>query len=103
MQIKHPNFFKQANSTTYIGVTVVFLILIFIGSIDFWLHKQSSNAKQSVIHMHEVQTSLAYLLSELQDAETGQRGFLLTANDYYLEPYSNAIAKIDGVPYEEFL
>jgi PAS domain S-box-containing protein len=36
------------------------------------------------------------LLSTLCDAETGQRGFLLTGDTAYLEPYHDAVARIDG-------
>jgi PAS domain S-box-containing protein len=36
------------------------------------------------------------LLSVLKDAETGQRGFLLTGGEQYLEPYNNAISSISG-------
>lgn len=34
------------------------------------------------------------LLSTVKDAETGQRGFLLTADRSYLKPYDDAIAKL---------
>src|SRR5258708_35297983 len=33
----------------------------------------------------------------LQDAETGQRGYLLTGREQYLQPYLNAARNIDGV------
>ncbi|GAC1654158.1 MAG: hypothetical protein NVS9B15_14800 [Acidobacteriaceae bacterium] len=35
------------------------------------------------------------LLSDMQDAETGQRGYLLTRQPEYLEPYLRATAQID--------
>jgi CheY-like chemotaxis protein/signal transduction histidine kinase/CHASE3 domain sensor protein len=34
------------------------------------------------------------LLSALKDAETGQRGFLITGDEKYLEPYQNSLAVI---------
>ncbi|MBV9264637.1 MAG: CHASE3 domain-containing protein [Acidobacteriaceae bacterium] len=34
------------------------------------------------------------LLSELKDAETGQRGYLLTGKDSYLEPYRQSLSQI---------
>lgn len=34
------------------------------------------------------------LLSSLKDAETGQRGYLLTGNDRYLEPYRQSITRV---------
>jgi len=39
----------------------------------------------------------AQVLDAMQDAETGQRGYLLTMRDYYLEPYQTAEAKVGGV------
>ena len=44
-----------------------------------------------VAHGHQVRAELADLLSEMKDAETGQRGFLLTGSDAYLEPYQAAL------------
>jgi len=48
-----------------------------------------------VNHTHEVLSTLDNVLSLIKDAETGQRGFLITGNERYLEPYHSAIALID--------
>src|SRR6266481_5527316 len=45
-----------------------------------------------VAHTHQVRAELADLLSQLKDAETGQRGYLITGEDSYLAPYQSAIA-----------
>ncbi|HEV7381097.1 MAG TPA: ATP-binding protein, partial [Dyadobacter sp.] len=45
---------------------------------------------------HVVRTS-DLLLSELKDAETGQRGFLLTGNDKYLAPYQASLKSTDSL------
>jgi signal transduction histidine kinase/CheY-like chemotaxis protein len=37
------------------------------------------------------------VLSAAQDAETGQRGFLLTGRAYYLEPYQHAAARVSSL------
>jgi methyl-accepting chemotaxis protein len=47
-----------------------------------------------VAHSHQVRTELADLLSEIKDAETGQRGYLITGEDSYLEPYKSALSAI---------
>jgi len=47
-----------------------------------------------VEHTHQVRINLAGLMSELTDAETGQRGYLLTGNDSYLKPYETALREI---------
>ena len=43
----------------------------------------------------EVDATLHEMLALVVDAETGQRGYLLTGKDEYLQPYSSALPKID--------
>ncbi|HTP25673.1 MAG TPA: CHASE3 domain-containing protein, partial [Anaeromyxobacteraceae bacterium] len=47
-----------------------------------------------VTHTDQVLEQSQLLLSSLQDAETGQRGFLITGALSYLEPYKAALATI---------
>ncbi|MBW4488763.1 MAG: CHASE3 domain-containing protein [Trichocoleus desertorum ATA4-8-CV12] len=47
-----------------------------------------------VTHSQEVIITLERMLSTLKDAETGQRGYLLTGSSSYLQPYNSAIAQI---------
>jgi PAS domain S-box-containing protein len=42
----------------------------------------------------EISRSLADLLSDMKDAETGQRGYQITGRDEYLEPYRRAESNI---------
>jgi methyl-accepting chemotaxis protein len=49
-----------------------------------------------VAHTYQVRTELADLLSQFKDAETGQRGYLITGEDAYLQPYRSALAVIDA-------
>jgi methyl-accepting chemotaxis protein len=49
-----------------------------------------------VAHTHKVKETLYKTLASLTDAETGQRGFILTGEDRYLEPYSSSVRTIDG-------
>ena len=51
-------------------------------------------AAQSVADTYAVTTELAEMLSTLVDAETGQRGFVITGEDRYLEPYKAAVAGV---------
>src|SRR5882724_7249681 len=48
-----------------------------------------------VDHTHQVRRGLSELLSECKDAETGQRGFVITGLDAFLEPYRSALVEID--------
>ena len=51
----------------------------------------ASARKQS----YEVQRMIDETSARLVDAETGQRGYLLTGNEAYLEPYRGAIRSLD--------
>ncbi|MGI8502461.1 MAG: response regulator, partial [Hassallia sp.] len=46
-------------------------------------------------HTYEVLINLENFLSTLKDAETGQRGYLITGSEDYLQPYNAAIPVID--------
>ena len=52
------------------------------------------DANRMVAHTHEVIEAREHVLSVLKDAETGQRGFLLTGEDKYLEPYNAATREV---------
>jgi methyl-accepting chemotaxis protein len=47
-----------------------------------------------VKHTYEVRSTLGSLLSQLKDAETGQRGYLITGEDSYLAPYQAAVGTL---------
>jgi methyl-accepting chemotaxis protein len=47
-----------------------------------------------VSHSHQVQDQFAGLVSELKDAETGQRGYVITGEESYLTPYRAALAQV---------
>ncbi len=49
-----------------------------------------------VKNSQQVRQGLQSTLSTLQDAETGQRGYLLTGKDNYLEPHLSALSQING-------
>ncbi|HEY8572833.1 CHASE3 domain-containing protein [Phenylobacterium sp.] len=45
---------------------------------------------------YETREQVQRVFSLLQDAETGQRGFIITGKEAFLEPYSNATARLDA-------
>lgn len=45
---------------------------------------------------HEVKEELSAVLRLVVDAETGQRGYLITDDPVYLEPYQEATSQIDA-------
>ena len=53
----------------------------------FVLEKNVDKKITWVIHTHEVITESERLLSSMTDSETGQRGYILTEDSNYLEPF----------------
>jgi methyl-accepting chemotaxis protein len=75
------------------GVTVVALVVIAVAGV------RSARAlvdnDEWVAHTYLVRHQIAELLTQLVTAETNQRGFVITANDEFLEPYRAALAMVD--------
>ena len=53
----------------------------------FWTFNQMKETAEARKHTYLLINSADGLLSKLKDAETGQRGYLLTGNDSFLQPY----------------
>lgn len=75
-------------------VSLIFL-LIFISSITYKNTLQVSNSTKWVVHSYIVHVELNHLRLILKDAETGQRGFLLTHNTSFLKPYTEGKIKAE--------
>jgi signal transduction histidine kinase len=58
-------------------------------------HQRLAQAKLSITDSLEIQAVTSQILSLVSDAETAQRGFVLTARREYLEPYIAALPKLD--------
>ncbi|MCP3699549.1 MAG: diguanylate cyclase, partial [Aliivibrio sp.] len=66
---------------------VLFSVSITSSILTFKLEAYGDKKLEWVIHTHDVITNSEKLLSSFKDAETGQRGYLLTNNVSYLQPY----------------
>ena len=55
------------------------------------------NVRKKLDHALQLERDISTLLSTIQDAETGQRGYLLTGEMTYLSPYKLATKRVDEV------
>lgn len=80
-----------------IGFGISLLILI-ISSVASYLSIENLLKSASLVrHTNLVVSKLEESISIAKDAETGQRGFLLTGQSEFLEPYIGASEKINGI------
>ncbi|MBD1885623.1 CHASE3 domain-containing protein [Microcoleus vaginatus] len=77
------------------GIGMAVGLLIFNAATSYRNTLNLVENERWVSHTHQVLTELEATLSTLKDAETGQRGYLLTGEERYLEPYHSAIARIN--------
>lgn len=84
-----------------VPVVAGFLVLLAVAGATIWIGLSARNYNLLVAHTLKVRSSAYLLLTLVQDAETGQRGYLLTNDRSYLVPYhdgaDNAPAALDDL------
>jgi signal transduction histidine kinase len=70
------------------------LILIVAAGSSLWLSERARENAADIQDAQSIRSRTSRLLALLLDAETGQRGFLLTQDPKYLEPYEAARRQI---------
>ena len=86
---------KIGNRLVFGGFVIATGILVFVGWQSYQNTARFAEASEWRKHTYEVLGILDQTVARLVDAETGQRGYLLTGEESYLEPYRAAIKNID--------
>src|SRR5258705_8328482 len=80
-------------------LTLAFVVVLasfaFVGAVSYLGTARLIETSRRVAHSHDVIQGIDALMLALKDAETGQRGYLLTGKEEYLAPYVAALAAID--------
>ncbi|HZV12550.1 MAG TPA: PAS domain S-box protein [Candidatus Kapabacteria bacterium] len=80
----------QQENGIFIGFGLALLIFAIVGSFAFLSLRNVEDTIGWVVHTHRVIEKLDDILSLAQDAETGTRGYTITGDTTYLDPYNNA-------------
>jgi signal transduction histidine kinase/CHASE3 domain sensor protein/DNA-binding response OmpR family regulator len=83
----------QANRWILFGAIPLFLALLAESylSVQFAIDERAQQGW--VVHTYQVIDSLQGVLNDVQEAETGQRGYIITHQDRYLAPYREGVNK----------
>ncbi|MEO8673304.1 MAG: response regulator [Tahibacter sp.] len=74
---------------------IVAAMAVLVIALLFWRSTRiNADAVYRVTHTLDVTRRMEGILSLLKDAETGQRGFLITGKEEYLEPYTRARSEL---------
>jgi signal transduction histidine kinase len=87
------------SNAAFVRSTVVLLIaamiaLLGIVGTSLWLVSKVQTYFAELIEVREVRSASADLLSTLKDAETGQRGFVITSEASFRKPYDDALKAV---------
>ncbi len=80
----------KTNNNLRVGFGLSVLLLIISSIVAYICIQNLLSSAEWVKHTNETRYALENTISSLKDAETGQRGYLLTGQDEYLEPYNGA-------------
>jgi CHASE3 domain sensor protein len=78
-----------------IGIPALLVFIAFNAYLAVNHLRQVQNLAAATLQSAELRADLANILKDVTDMETGQRGFLLTGNSAYLQPYTEAKARIE--------
>ncbi|GAB2543292.1 sensor histidine kinase [Spirosoma aerophilum] len=76
---------------------IMAMVLIASGfAISFYSYNRYGADMQRIRHTYEVTSALENTLSLIKDVETGSRGYVITGDSAYLDPYKSAIKALPG-------
>ena len=75
---------------------VALVIVLFIAGLFYYDFREYRATSAELDRTGQIQRQTDILLSTVTDAETGQRGYLLTGDPRYLDPYKAALKDLPG-------
>src|SRR5687767_7766404 len=78
-----------------VGFGLVLLVFVAVGIISYWSTARLIAASEARKRTYDVLSQVEGALSLMKDLENGQRSFVITGEESYLEPYKTALSQID--------
>src|ERR1700722_11626829 len=80
-----------------IALLLPLFFAIAVATYSWQAHRQLASDYQDVTRAYAVTSALEALMGRVTDGETGERGFLITGDEVYLEPYALFTSTIDDL------
>lgn len=87
----------KADKRIIIGYSASLFLLLITYLVTLLANKQLKERSNNLEHTYNVLFNLELLLSTVKDAETGVRGFALTRDINFLDPYQHSREKADSI------
>ncbi len=90
---------RAKSSPQFVGALATFYVpiaaLILLAVLSWWSLNRIRASEELVARLQEELLAFKDMMSTLKDAETGQRGYLLTGDPEYLEPFHTAKSQLN--------
>lgn len=86
--------FLSLKGKVWSGYMLAFLLLVVSYLLIFYTMRRSVNETNSIARTYTIINQLEALKGEVTEAETGVRGYVITHDDRFLEPYNSALVNI---------
>jgi signal transduction histidine kinase/CHASE3 domain sensor protein len=91
-------FNSKTSSPIFTSIFIATLFLLFfISSISYKQIRSTNESGKQVNHTYQVNLLLEELFSALKDAESGQRGYIITRDSTFLQQYSNTSKRVEPI------
>ncbi|WKB55866.1 diguanylate cyclase [Eleftheria terrae] len=77
-----------------LGFLTAAAVVVMTSAVPFHTARVAREGERLLERSHEREELFVGVLSMMQDAETGQRGFLITGNEDFLEPYHRGLVRL---------
>jgi len=91
---KYKPIFNSSFFLSIIFVAALF-ILIFISGVSYRYTTSLTDSSTLMVHSYKIRSELEQLVNYLKDAESGQRGYILTRDSLFLRPFLSVREKIN--------
>ena len=86
----------KGNASRRLSVILSLVLVLAAAGASLFLVRSVDAQLGDIANTYEVRRQARELILALVDAETGQRGYLITQDAQYLGPYEEAVAKLDS-------
>lgn len=94
LRLTHGTTMWKLSNPLRAGFGLALGVILVATGFSYWNTRRLFEQTKWVAHTHSVRAQLAGLLAHIQDAETFQRGFLLTGDEGFLKRFDSALQSI---------
>ncbi len=80
---------ESKNSSTLLFTVLIGLLLV-VSFISYQKISQFTHSVEAVMHTNSVKSKITEVMANLSDAQSGQRAYILTEDEVFLQPFNKA-------------